>query len=931
MSPASSPLAHADTVAGNRDEKDQPLREDLRLLGRLLGDVIREQDGVQTYECVERIRQLAVRFVHEEDLSAQKQLEDLLAALSLDDATSLVRAFSYFSHLFNLAEDLHSNRRRRAWQRAGAAPQAGSIVAALHRLKQNRIPFADLQQLFSHALLSPVLTAHPTEVQRKTILDCERAIAQLMYRRSRADYTPDELHDNERALKRIVLSLWQTREIRTSKLTVLDEIANGLTYYHYTFLRQLPRLYNDLENWLAREFNNDQPVQLPSFFRIGSWIGGDRDGNPFVDAAVMHEALRRQATVAIGYHLAQVRKLIDELSQSQRLIEVTPAVKALAARLQQTPLHRDEEPYRLALTSIAERLQQTWSRFIDDRDASDTAQAYASPAELRSELDRIDASLRSHGSALIADGRLRRLRRAVDCFGFHLASLDMRQHAGTHERAVAELFSRAGLEDYAALDETGRRSVLLRELASARLLRSPFVRYSEETQKELAIFSAAAAIHERFGIHALPNAIISNCAQVSDLLALAVLMKEVGLLRRDADGQMHLAVNLIPLFETIGDLRNCGEVMRELLALPAWRALLQSRGNVQEVMLGYSDSNKDGGYLTSNWELYKAEITLVQVFRDAGVRLRLFHGRGGSVGRGGGPSYEAILAQPDGTVGGQIRITEQGEVIASKYANSDIGRRNLETLVAATLEASLLENQPLGDDEAPFHALMEVLSQSAFEHYRALVYGNPDFITYFQQATVINEIADLNIGSRPAKRKATSSIADLRAIPWVFSWSQCRLMLPGWYGFGSAVQALVAREGDSALQTLQRMYQRWPFLKTVIANMEMVLSKSDIRIASRYAELVDDTALAARVFTHLKQERELTIQMVRAITGQQELMADNRAMARSLKNRLPYLDPISHLQVELLKRLRSGDTSEAVRHAVHLTINGIAAGLRNTG
>ncbi len=911
-------------------EKEEPLREDLRLLGRLLGEVLKEQEGDDTFDRVETIRQTAVRFVHEADSSAREALEATLNNLSHENTVALVRAFSYFSHLFNIAEDLHHSRRRRAYQRAGAAPQAGSVAAALRRLKEHAVTPEQLQQLFSYALLSPVLTAHPTEVQRKTILDCHRAIATLLTRRDRADFTPDEMIDSEKALKRIILSLWQSSEIRSFKLTVKDEIENGLTYYRYTFLRQLPRLYNDLEDWLARDFNDGKPFELPSFFRIGSWIGGDRDGNPFVDAAMMHHAMRRHSAIAIGFYLEQVRKLTNELSQSSRLVGLSDELQELAERSPEHSVSRAEEPYRLALIGIESRLHATSARlcyFLTTPPVQSDAEPYASVAELAADLQLVYGSLASHGARLIADGRLRRLRRAVDVFGFHLAPLDMRQNSAIHERTVVELFARAGLEDYAQLDEAGRQAALLREIASPRPLRSPFIEYSADTAKELAIVDMAAQIHRDYGAQAIQNYIISNCESISDMLEVALLLKEVGLL--GSDGQ--LALNIIPLFETIGDLRVCGDVMRDLFKLPQWQQWLASRKQVQEVMLGYSDSNKDGGYLTSNWELYKAEVTLVEVFREANVRLRLFHGRGGSVGRGGGPSYEAIIAQPYGSVAGQLRITEQGEVIASKYTNPEIGRRNLETLLAATLEGSFIDHNDLGQASTEYYALMETLSQSAFEYYRELVYGNPEFITYFQQATVINEIASLNIGSRPAKRRANGGIADLRAIPWVFSWSQCRLMLPGWYGFGSAVKHYLDREGDTGLATLQAMVQRWPFLQTVLSNLEMVLAKTDIGIASRYAELVEDQALAGRVFGQLRAEWERTIEMVKLITGSGELLESNRPLARSLKNRLPYLDPLNHLQVELLRRYRAGEGGEDVQHAVHLTINGIAAGLRNSG
>ncbi|MCW5622784.1 MAG: phosphoenolpyruvate carboxylase, partial [Burkholderiales bacterium] len=484
-------------------------------------------------------------------------------------------------------------------------------------------------------------------------------------------------------------------------------------------------------------------------------------------------------------------------------------------------------------------------------------------------------------------------------------------------------------EGYERLDETARRTWLLQELALPRLLRSPFLSYSEDTGKELRILDTAAELQRRYGAHALPNYIISNCNGVSDVLEVALLLKEAGLLLPGEPPK--LSINIIPLFETIADLRGCGEIMDALLSLPLYRRLLDGRGGIQEIMLGYSDSNKDGGFLTSNWELYQAEVRLVEVFRRHGVKLRLFHGRGGTVGRGGGPSYEAILAQPQGSVQGQLRITEQGEVIASKYSDAEIGRRNLETLMAATLEATLIGRDLDQAGEARYREVMDELSADAYAQYRELVYGTPGFVHFFRAATPITEIADLNVGSRPASRKKSDRIEDLRAIPWVFSWSLARIMLPGWYGFGGAVERLIERRGDEGLALLQEMHRTWPFFRTLMSNMDMVLAKSDLHIASRYAELVPDQALRARIFTMLCDEMDRTRRHLLAITGQQELLQNNPLLARSFRNRQPYIDPLNHLQVESLHRFRAGEQDEKTKRAILLTINGIAAGLRNSG
>jgi phosphoenolpyruvate carboxylase len=545
---------------------------------------------------------------------------------------------------------------------------------------------------------------------------------------------------------------------------------------------------------------------------------------------------------------------------------------------------------------------------------------------LLTDLGIIASSLATHGAAPLAAGWLEPLIRAVDVFGFHLAVLDLRQNADVHEAVVAELLARAEVvADYAALPESERVSLLARELSGPRLLRSPHLAYTPRAESELAILRVAADVHRRFGAAALPNYVISKCRSVSDLLEVGILLKEVGL-----SGGEDLALNIIPLFETIEDLERSGEIMRAAFALPRYRAWLSRRGDWQEVMLGYSDSNKDGGYLAANWALYRAERSLVVAFRAHGVKLRLFHGRGGTVGRGGGPSYEAILAQPAGSVTGGLRITEQGEIIASKYSDPDLGRRNLETLVAATLEASLLDAEALGERATTYYAAMDELAAHALTAYRALVYDTREFLAYFRASTPIAEIAELNIGSRPASRTASERIEDLRAIPWVFSWGQSRLMLPGWYGFAAAVDAWLARHPDG-LALLSEMHARWPFFKSLLSNLAMVLAKTDLAIASRYAELVPNRGAREAIFGRIAAEHQRTTALVLTITGHATLLDDNPTLARSIRDRFPYLDPLNHLQVELLRRYRSGQVDERTKSCIHLTINGLAAGLRNSG
>jgi phosphoenolpyruvate carboxylase len=578
------------------------------------------------------------------------------------------------------------------------------------------------------------------------------------------------------------------------------------------------------------------------------------------------------------------------------------------------------------------------------------AQPYEDADAFARDLHVLIDSLAEHHGASLASPRLSPLARAAEVFGFHLASIDLRQSSDIHEAVIAELLKRAGIEeDYAGLPEADKLRVLLAELAQPRLLRSPYLEYSDLVKSELGVLEAARVTREKFGGRAVRNYIISHTETVSDLVEVMLLQKETGLLHGllgDPHNPAKAGLMVIPLFETIPDLQNAPHIMRDLIALPGVDTLIEHQGGEQEVMLGYSDSNKDGGFLTSNWELYRAELALVSLFNERGVTLRLFHGRGGTVGRGGGPTYQAILSQPPGTVDGQIRLTEQGEVIASKFGNPEIGRRNLETVVAATLEASLLPNGNLGNSgnspaQLPaFEETMQQLSDAAMASYRALVYETPGFKEYFFESTPISEIAELNIGSRPASRKLQDpkqrKIEDLRAIPWGFSWGQCRLLLTGWYGFGSAVAAHLDSAPSDAerarrLAMLKKMHKTWPFFANLLSNMDMVLAKTDLAVASRYAALVSDKKLRKHVFERIVAEWQRTSKVLSEITGKSERLADNPLLARSIKNRFPYLDPLNHLQVELLKRYRAGDTNARLRRGIHLTINGIAAGLRNTG
>ena len=914
----------------SNSDKDAPLRDDIHLLGRLLGNTVRGQNGEAAFEIVEMIRQISVRYHRDDDEPAKRELEDILKQLDPKEAVDVIRAFSLFSHLANIAEDLHHIRRTRSHDRAGDPPRRGSMDNVLARAIEAGISLAKLFDFFANAHIHPVLTAHPTEVRRKSTMGHELAITALLARRGQSDLTPAEDAEIEVNIRRAVLALWQTGMLRNSRLNVLDEVSNGLTYYDYSFLDQLPKIYRAIEDRLS-EMSDDNPAgPIAPFLQIGSWIGGDRDGNPFVTADVLRKTVQRHGAKVMAFYFKELHLLGAEMSMSAALVNVSDGLTDLVKRSPDTSPHRDNEPYRRAISGLYARLAAT-ARKLDlgdpPRHPVGDAPPYEGADQLAGDLETVHDSLVDNGLADLAEGRLRDLRRAVDCFGFHLTSLDMRQNSSVHERVITELFHVIdGDIDYARLSEDQRVDLLVAELDSARsLLRTGWV-YTEESREELDILEAAAAARMALGEGAITTSIISNTRSVSDILELAVLLKQVNLVTPDGD----CALQIVPLFETIADLRNCLDIMDRLLSIPVYRRLVDSLGGVQEVMLGYSDSNKDGGFVTSGWELYKAQTGLIDLFARHGVKLRLFHGRGGTVGRGGGPSYDAILAQPAGAVQGQLRMTEQGEIISSKYSNAVLGRRNLEILVAATLDATLFqENQT--PPPADYMAVMEELSGHAFTAYRDLVYGTEGFEDYFWSSTVINEIASMNIGSRPPSRSKTHKIEDLRAIPWVFSWAQCRLMLPGWYGFGSAVGKWLAAHPEQGVAYLRELYRKWPFFRTQLSNMDMVLSKSSMAIARRYSELVPDEELRARIFDCIHDEWQRSIDALLQISGQEKLLQANPLLARSIAHRFPYLDPLNHLQLELMKKYRQESENPKVLRGIQLTINGISAGLRNSG
>lgn len=908
-------------------EKDRPLHDDIRLLGRLLGETIREQEGEEAFERIEKIRRLSVAFEHSADRGAGKSLDELLRGLAADEAVSVIRAFSYFSYLTNIAEDRHHIRRRGApGYKSRTAPQAGSLALTFRLLAEAGISAGAVAETLRSGLVSPVLTAHPTEVQRRSLLDAASSISELLAARE-SMRGAGELTQNERLLRARIAQVWQTRLLRFTHLTVHDEIENALTYYQTSFFSEIPRLYSALEHKL-------DGVRVAPFFQMGSWIGGDRDGNPNVNAETLTFAVKRQCEMALRHYLSEIHQLGAELSISDMLVGCSPELAQLAARSGDKNPHREDEAYRRALIGIYARLDATLRKLTGQpspRPALSSGDAYLDAEELQADLLVIEESLVAHKGSALIEARLGPLRRSLEVFGFHLASLDLRQNSDRHEETVAELLAVARVApNYRELREEQKQEVLLAALGDPRPLRVPGAGYSKRTRGELAILDTARELRKAFGARAIRQYIISHTETVSDLLEVLLLQKECGLMHGVlGDGDASVGLLTVPLFETIEDLRNAEVIMARFCALPGIEELVKAGGGVQEIMLGYSDSNKDGGIFTSNWEVYKASVALAKLFSGRKIRLRLFHGRGGTVGRGGGPSYQAILAQPAGTVNGQIRLTEQGEVIASKYAHPEIARRNLEALAAASIEATLLApNRPVPER---FLEAAAQLSEASMKAYRALVYETAGFRDYFFAATPIKEIADLNIGSRPASRRQTQSIEDLRAIPWSFSWSQSRMSLPGWFGFGTAVKAFAGNAPKDGMKLLKQMHEEWPFFRALLSNMDMVLAKADMRLAERYADLVEDRALARRIFGALKAEWEATNEAMNAIAGSAQRLADNPSLARSIRHRFPYIAPLNHLQIELIRRWRGGQCDEKIRRGILISINGVAAGLRNSG
>ena len=911
------------------EPKDEPLRRDINMLGRILGQIIVEQEGKGLFGAEEEIRLLCKRLRFDYDPDLDERLRGRVERMSAEELGRIVRAFSVYFQLVNIAERYHRIRRRRQYESTpDASPQRASLRSALARLKREGTSGEELGRVLERLNLSLVLTAHPTETQRRSIRLKHLRIGEILGSLEVENLTPREHNKAEERLAEEITVLWQTDELRVERPEVEDEIRRTLLFFEKPLISSTLDVYRDLEDELANQFP-DESLALGRVLEFGSWVGGDQDGNPFVKPETLGTALNLHRDLILNRHLESALSLAEHLSQSVRLAAISEELEHSIERYEwllpdtarEFRSQERNEPYRRKMLLVAARLRHT----LEDPGSPAT---YGNAVELKEDLLVVRRSLLRHGGERIAQGGLRDFIRQVDVFGFHLARLDVRQESSRIAQAVAELLPG---EDYQSLDEAGKVDLL------QRLLKKPEDKasseeLSDESRDVLETFEQINQAED--GTESPLEAFILSMARgASDVLGVQFLARRAGLLAVDDEGRCtENRLNVTPLFETIDDLEEAPEVLRRLLEDSFYRSALEKRGDLQEIMLGYSDSGKDAGYVASNWALYKAQRALSAVARENGVKLRLFHGRGGTVGRGGGPSYDAILAQPPGTVGGRIRITEQGEVISFKYSMPGLARRNLDTVLAAVLEASAEERER--EPEKEWVETLEQLSASSSETYRELVYEDEDFYAFFSGASPIGELSLVNIGSRPAKRVEKPDVESLRAIPWVFAWTQNRFLLPSWYGAGTALDAFI-EDTNRGLDLLREMYRGWPFFRTLVDFMQMTLAKSDIRIAETYSTLVEDPSIRERLWKRTSGEHTLSVQALLRITKQKHLLDNAPILQRSVRLRNPYVDPLSYIQVSLLRRFSSlpedSPEREAISHPLLLTIAGISSGLLNTG
>ena len=927
------------STATNRTQSNNLLRRDVRYLGNILGEVLVHQGGRELLELVEQIREQSKALRAEFSPELFEDMKKTISSLSSEKRHQVIRAFAIYFQLVNIAEQNHRIRRKRDYEfLAGEEVQNGSIESAIKALKDRNISTEDIEDMLAGISLELVMTAHPTEATRRAVLDIHKRIAADVMELDNPTLTYREREKLTEKLMNEVLILWQTDELRDRKPTVIDEVKNGLYYFDETLFDAIPSVYEELERCLTKYYP-EKKWHVPSYLRFGSWIGGDRDGNPSVTSDVTWQTLTLHRQLAVQKYEEQLREMMSMLSFSTNLVSVTDE---LLASIEQdrsvinnktTDLWRNPtEPYRVKIAFMIEKLSNTV-----DPESAEGAPYYSSPEELMVDLRIIDRSLRNHYADYFADTYLAKLMRQVELFGFHLMTLDIRQHSQEHENAMTEVLHKLGIVDnYSELSEDEKIKVLVKLLEDQRPLTSHHIEYSASTRECLDVYEVVAKAQKEFGTNCITSYLISMTEAVSDMLEVMVFAKEVGLFRIDEEGNVICTIQAVPLFETIEDLHAAPAIMKQLFEIPMYRKAVAARGNMHEIMLGYSDSNKDGGAITANWELRIALKSITKAAGEYDVKLKFFHGRGGSLGRGGMSLNRSILAQPPHTVGAGIKITEQGEVLSSRYSLQGIASRSLEQATWALITNAFLAKYP---DQAPqvekeWEEISAEISETALNKYQDLIFRDPDFLTFLKESTPLQEVGELNIGSRPSKRKNSDRFEDLRAIPWVFSWTQSRYLLPAWYAAGTALQQYVSGD-EKKLATLQTMYEKFPFFHSLINNLQMALAKADMQIASQYATMIKDDSVRERIFTQIEKEFKLTSELILKITNQNEILDNVPVIQESIKLRNPYVDPLSYLQVQLLQELRAiretGNDDQELLREVLLTINGIAAGLRNTG
>ena len=884
------------------------VQEEVLILTELLEDITKNMLAPETFDKIMQLKDLSTS-------ENYQGLNKLVTSLSNEEMIYISRYFSILPLLINISEDVdlayeinHQNNVDQDY--------LGKLSTTIKMVAEKENAAAILEQLN----VVPVLTAHPTQVQRKSMLDLTNHIHTLLrkYRDVKLGLINKEKWHTD--LRRYIEIIMQTDMIREKKLKVTNEITNVMEYYQSSFLNAVPRLTAEYKK-LAKE--QGIKLQHPKPITMGMWIGGDRDGNPFVTAETLNKSALTQCEVIMNYYDEKIYSLYREFSLSTSIVNVSDKVREMALKSQDNSIYREKELYRRALFDIQAKMRATKTYLIEDKDVHPR---YVTADEFYQDLLAIRDSLLENKGEYLISGEFVELMQAVEIFGFYLASIDMRQDSSVHEACVAELLASAGINDhYSDLSEDEKCALLLKELEEdPRILSATHAEKSELLEKELSIFKAARKLKDKLGENVIRQTIISHATSVSDMLELAIMLKEVGLV----DAQK-ARVQIVPLFETIEDLDHSEETMRRYFSLPLAKKWIASKDNYQEIMLGYSDSNKDGGYLSSCWTLYKAQQQLTAIGDEFGVKVTFFHGRGGTVGRGGGPTYEAITSQPLKSIKDRIRLTEQGEVIGNKYGNKDAAYYNLEMLVSAAINRMITKKKSDTNTSNRYEAIMDQVVDRSYDIYRDLVFGNEHFYDYFFESSPIKAISSFNIGSRPAARKTITEIGGLRAIPWVFSWSQSRVMFPGWYGVGSSFKEFIDQDPDN-IEILRDMYQNWPFFQSLLSNVDMVLSKSNMNIAFEYAKLCEDEEVQAIYYTIL-DEWQLTKDVILAIEGYDELLAENSYLKDSLNYRMPYFNILNYIQLELIKRQRRGELSADEERLIHTTINGIATGLRNSG